>query len=226
MPEAVKLDMLLGELRARGYQMAIVVDEYGGTAGRRDPRGPRGGARRRGRRRARPHAARASCAAGASVSFPGILRPDELLDRTGIRVPEDGVYETVGGYIMASSGASRSSATRSPIEDGTLEVQRLDGRRVDRVRFTPRRCRCRTTAATDGVSGDERLGRNRRGCSCCSPQRLLRRRRVRRHLRAPLADRAARRAGRRAARRRRCRRWSTRRSCSPRASSASRSARC
>jgi CBS domain containing-hemolysin-like protein len=32
-PETMKLDLLLGELRGRGYQMAIVVDEYGGTAG-------------------------------------------------------------------------------------------------------------------------------------------------------------------------------------------------
>ncbi|MER3394359.1 MAG: hemolysin family protein, partial [Microcella pacifica] len=32
-PETMKLDTLLGELRAQGYQMAIVVDEYGGTAG-------------------------------------------------------------------------------------------------------------------------------------------------------------------------------------------------
>ncbi|MGQ3257169.1 MAG: hemolysin family protein, partial [Microbacterium aurantiacum] len=32
-PEAVHLDALVAELRARGYQMAVVVDEYGGTAG-------------------------------------------------------------------------------------------------------------------------------------------------------------------------------------------------
>jgi len=32
-PEAVHLDALVSELRARGYQMAVVVDEYGGTAG-------------------------------------------------------------------------------------------------------------------------------------------------------------------------------------------------
>ena len=29
----MQLDTLLGELRGRGYQMAVVVDEYGGTAG-------------------------------------------------------------------------------------------------------------------------------------------------------------------------------------------------
>jgi len=32
-PETMKLDTLLGELRARSYQLAVVVDEYGGTAG-------------------------------------------------------------------------------------------------------------------------------------------------------------------------------------------------
>ena len=32
-PETVHLDALVAELRSKGYQMAIVVDEYGGTAG-------------------------------------------------------------------------------------------------------------------------------------------------------------------------------------------------
>src|SRR5699024_9371651 len=32
-PETALLGALLGELRSRGYQMAVVVDEYGGTAG-------------------------------------------------------------------------------------------------------------------------------------------------------------------------------------------------
>src|SRR6218665_3512350 len=32
-PETIKLDALLGELPGPGYQFAIVMDEYGGTAG-------------------------------------------------------------------------------------------------------------------------------------------------------------------------------------------------
>ena len=32
-PETVHLDALVAELRGGGYQLAIVVDEYGGTAG-------------------------------------------------------------------------------------------------------------------------------------------------------------------------------------------------
>ena len=74
---------------------------------------------------------------GDSVSFPGILRPDELLERTGIRVPENGDYETVAGFVMAGLGRLPAVGDQVPIEEGTLVVQRLDGRRIDRVRFVP-----------------------------------------------------------------------------------------
>lgn len=136
-PEAVHLDGLLAELRAKGYQMAVVVDEYGGTAGvatledlveeivgevldehdRRQAgivRSPDG------------------------VVFPGDLRPDEVLDRTGIRVPEGDVYDTVGGYVMSVLERIPAAGDAVEIDDGTLEVQRMDGRRIARVRFTPK----------------------------------------------------------------------------------------
>lgn len=135
-PEAVHLDALVSELRARGYQMAVVVDEYGGTAGvvtledlveeivgevldEHDRR-------------------RAGIVRGSGyVSFPGELRPDEVRDRTGIRIPEGDVYDTVGGFIMSVLERIPTVGDTVSIEDGALEVQRMDGRRVDRVRFTP-----------------------------------------------------------------------------------------
>ncbi|NYF15906.1 CBS domain containing-hemolysin-like protein [Microbacterium sp. AK009] len=135
-PEAVHLDALVSELRARGYQMAVVVDEYGGTAGvvtledlveeivgevldEHDRR-------------------RAGIVRGSGyVSFPGELRPDEVRDRTGIRIPEGDVYDTVGGFIMSVLERIPAVGDTVSIEDGDLEVQRMDGRRVDRVRFTP-----------------------------------------------------------------------------------------
>jgi CBS domain containing-hemolysin-like protein len=134
-PEAVHLDTLVSELRARGYQMAIVVDEYGGTAGvvtledlveeivgevldEHDRR-------------------RAGIVRGdGTVTFPGDLRPDEVLDRTGIRIPEGDVYDTVGGYIMSVLERIPVVGDTLEVEDGTLEVQRMEGRRVSRVRFT------------------------------------------------------------------------------------------
>ena len=136
-PEAVHLDAVMSELRAKGYQMAIVVDEYGGTAGvvtledlveeivgevlDEHDRTTAGVVR------------------GAdSLIFPADLRPDEVLDRTGIRVPEGEVYDTVGGYLMSVLERIPVVGDAVELEDGTLSVQRMDGRRVDRVAFVPR----------------------------------------------------------------------------------------
>ncbi|WP_438355010.1 hemolysin family protein [Microbacterium sp. CJ88] len=135
-PEAVHLDALMSELRARGYQMAIVVDEYGGTAGvvtLEDLVEEIVGEVLDEHDRRRAGIVRTS----DGVVFPGELRPDELRDRTGIRIPEGDVYDTVGGYIMSVLERIPTTGDTLQIDDGTIEVQRMDGRRVDRVRFTP-----------------------------------------------------------------------------------------
>ena len=135
-PEAVHLDALVSELRARGYQMAVVVDEYGGTAGvvtLEDLVEEIVGEVLDEHDRRRAGIVRAE----NSVIFPGELRPDEVRDRTGIRIPEGDVYDTVGGFIMSELERIPVVGDAIEIEDGTIEVQRMDGRRVDRVRFTP-----------------------------------------------------------------------------------------
>ena len=135
-PEAVHLDTLVSELRARGYQMAVVVDEYGGTAGvvtLEDLVEEIVGEVLDEHDRRRAGIVRAE----GSVIFPGELRPDEVLDRTGIRIPEGDVYDTVGGYIMSVLERIPVVGDTLEIEDGMLDVQRMDGRRVDRVRYTP-----------------------------------------------------------------------------------------
>jgi len=136
-PEAVHLDVLVAELRARGYQMAIVVDEYGGTAGvvtLEDLVEEIVGEVLDEHDRRRAGIVRVD----DTVLFPGELRPDEVRDRAGIRIPEGDVYDTVGGYIMSVLERIPAVGDSVEIEDGTLEVQRMDARRVDRVRFTPR----------------------------------------------------------------------------------------
>jgi CBS domain containing-hemolysin-like protein len=47
------------------------------------------------------------------------------------------VYDTVGGFFMSTLERIPVVGDRIELEDGTLEVQRMDGRRVDRVKFTP-----------------------------------------------------------------------------------------
>jgi CBS domain containing-hemolysin-like protein len=54
-----------------------------------------------------------------------------------IRVPSKASYETVAGFIMSSIGRVPVVGDEVVIENGTLRVERMDGRRIDRVRFTP-----------------------------------------------------------------------------------------
>ncbi|KAA9111695.1 hemolysin family protein [Microbacterium rhizomatis] len=153
-PEAVHLDTLLTELRARGYQMGIVVDEYGGTAGvvtLEDLVEEIVGEVLDEHDRRRAGIVRAE----GSLTMPGDLRPDEILDRTGIRVPEGDVYDTVGGYLMSVLERIPAVGDTVEIEDGTLTVQRMTGRRVERVAFTPAAVDSPATRAGNAASSQK-----------------------------------------------------------------------
>lgn len=135
-PETMPGDTLLAEVRGRGYQMVIVVDEYGGTAGvvtLEDLVEELVGEVSDEHDRARIDVVRSR----DWLTFPGLLRPDELEDRAGVKVPEDGPYETVGGFVMSTLGRLPVVGDEVPLEDGVFRVERLDGRRIDRIRWTP-----------------------------------------------------------------------------------------
>ena len=136
-PETMMLDTLLAELRGRGYQMAIVVDEYGGTAGvatLEDLVEELVGEVSDEHDRVLVGVVRSR----DWLTFPGMLRPDELHDRAGVSVPDDGPWETVGGWMMSELGRLPAVGDTVEIDAGAFRVERLDGRRVDRVRYTPR----------------------------------------------------------------------------------------
>lgn len=135
-PETMRLETLMVELRAMGLQMAIVVDEYGGTAGiatLEDLIEELVGELGDEHDRAKPGVTRG---ANSTILFPGMVRPDELREMA-IKIPEHGSYETVGGYIMARLGRIPTAGDLIGIDGGSLKVERMDGRRVDRVRFIP-----------------------------------------------------------------------------------------
>jgi CBS domain containing-hemolysin-like protein len=133
-PETMHLDVLLGELRQGGYQMSIVVDEYGGTAGiatLEDLIEELIGEVSDEHDRAKADVVKV----GDAVTFPASLRPDELRERAGMEVPDDGPWETVGGFLLSQWGYIPEAGATLDACGGQFVVERMDGRRIDRVRF-------------------------------------------------------------------------------------------
>lgn len=134
-PETLRVDQLLEQLRASGYQLAIVVDEYGGTAGLvtledlvEEIIGEVSD----------EHDRTAAGVVGTAneMTFPADLRPDELREQTGIEIPEADDYDTAAGYVLLELGQIPESGDEVSLPDGaTLRVERMDGRRIARLRY-------------------------------------------------------------------------------------------
>lgn len=149
-PDSIELDPLLTLLRDQGMQMAVVIDEYGGTDGvvtledlveeivgdiADEHDRVAAGIRYRG---------------DGSWSLSGMLRPDEVAEKTGIHLPENDDYETIAGLILQVLGRipQRGDVVEIDLSHGDhgdeedepshpeivyLRVDRMDGRRIDRV---------------------------------------------------------------------------------------------
>ena len=128
------LGPLLVELREQGLQMAVVVDEYGGTSGvvtLEDVVEELVGDVADEHDRRRASTARS---ADGSWLLPGVLRPDELVEVTGLHVPADGPYETLGGLLMFVLGRIPTDGDEIVVDGVRLRVDAMAGRRVERVR--------------------------------------------------------------------------------------------
>lgn len=137
-PETIHLDALLAELREGNLQLAVVLDEYGGTAGiatLEDLVEEIVGEVADEHDKVRPGLLQS---ASGDWYFPGLLRPDELSEQIpGLSVPDEAAYETVGGYVMSKLGRIAVVGDAVAVEGGTLSVTRMDGRRIDRICFRP-----------------------------------------------------------------------------------------
>jgi CBS domain containing-hemolysin-like protein len=137
-PETIHLDALLAELREGNLQLAVVLDEYGGTAGiatLEDLVEEIVGEVADEHDKVRPGLLQS---ASGDWYFPGLLRPDELSEQIpGLTVPDEAAYETVGGYLMSELGRIAAVGDTVEVGGGTLSVTRMDGRRIDRICFRP-----------------------------------------------------------------------------------------
>jgi CBS domain containing-hemolysin-like protein len=135
-PETMALGNLIISLRGRSLQVAVVVDEYGGTAGiatLEDAVEELVG------ELADEHDRSASgikLFADGSLAFSGLTRPAELAE-LGLVIAEDEDYDTVSGYIMSELGRIPASGDAIAVTGGELRVIKMDGRRVDKIRFIP-----------------------------------------------------------------------------------------
>ena len=139
-PVTRPLDDLLHEMRERGEEFAVVVDEYGGTDGivtledlleelvgeiddEYDPA-------------ARSQPSPVVRGPGVWV-FDGSLHLDGVADATGFRAPPGG-YETIAGFVLERLGRIPDPGDTVEYDGWTLEVLRLDRRRIARLRLTRR----------------------------------------------------------------------------------------
>ena len=134
-PSSLHLDPLLDLLREQGLQLALVVDEWGATHGIvtledivEELVGEITDETDRPLRQLRRD--------GADWLLSGLLRPDEVRERTGIPVPE-GRYETVAGFTIDRLGRLPAEGDTVDIEGWQLTVAGIEGRRVSRLRATP-----------------------------------------------------------------------------------------
>lgn len=101
-PSTLDGDALMEQIRANGQQAAMVVDEYGGTAGMvtmEDLIEEIVGDVRDEHDDATPDVV----AFGGGWRVSGLLRIDEVAAATGYRAPE-GPYETIGGLVLRELG--------------------------------------------------------------------------------------------------------------------------
>ncbi len=135
-PETIKADELLRQMRRHRTHQAIVIDEYGGTAGlvtfeRVMERivGELGGD---------------FGSAGASTPIhqlpdgssevDGLALVTDVNERFGFAIDET-TYTTFGGYMLGRLGRRPSVGDTVEVEGRTLRVEEVDGLRVSRVRI-------------------------------------------------------------------------------------------
>lgn len=135
-PESLPLEPLLARLRQPGWQLAVVVDEYGGTAGLitlEDVVEELVGAVEDEHDAPAPPVVRHP---DGSVELAAELRLDEVAEHVPGFAGPAGPYDTIGGLLLARLGRLARVGDEVQVGDWRLAVTAVDGRRVARIRLT------------------------------------------------------------------------------------------
>jgi putative hemolysin len=132
LPASKQVLTALSEMRREGHHLAVVVDEYGGTAGivtLEDLIEELVG-EIRDEYDAAEDGADPSGVAPAEVE--GLLNLADVAERVGLHLPS-GPYETLGGFVMARLGRLPAVGDEVRVDRWCLVVRELDGRRIAKV---------------------------------------------------------------------------------------------
>lgn len=129
LPESVSVEGLLHQLRREKRQLAVLADEYGGTAGIVTVTAVADrlmGAHDEEIRQTRD---------GEHV-LEGQANIEEVEEALGVSLaPEERDYETIGGLVMARTGDIPSVGDRVEVNGHAITVSAMDGMRVVEVRL-------------------------------------------------------------------------------------------
>lgn len=134
-PETADLADLLADFRRLGTHLAVVVDEYGGTAGvltledvleelvgeiddEHDAPAPR----------------LSAVLPAGTYELPGTLHPDEVAEACGLHIPE-GPYETLAGFALDRLGRIPDPGDGFHHDGWRLEVAEMDRLRIATMRL-------------------------------------------------------------------------------------------
>lgn len=156
-PETLDLSSLLALLQEQATHLAVVVDEYGGTAGiitLEDVLEEVVGEIDDEHDRPTPTLTRVQRPGEWVLS--GGLHPDEVFDTCGFEIP-DGPYETLAGFVLATLDRIPTDGDHFVHEGWLLDVVSMDRLRVATVRLVaPPADRSDAGEATGGMTGERK----------------------------------------------------------------------
>ncbi len=137
-PENVTLEQLLIEFRKRRRQLAVVVDEHGGTSGivtlADVVAEVVGDVAELGRR-----VSEVKTLPGGRLELPGTTQLSDLEDRLDVRFDVDPAeVSTIAGFLMARLGRVPEPGDHTEVDEFEIRVAETDGPRVLKVRIEPK----------------------------------------------------------------------------------------